>query len=454
MKSFMNQLFLTLFFLLQITNSNLFASQDKADLFIQKFPRLTFPKAKKRFGKLTNNEQTRVWDKLDANENDKDRILPLALRMAHMEPALQYAILSEDFKIFNKKNTYLNVPQKMHTNSIYDLFRWKAVINKKCGKNEYARIRMIPAYSGESYIRLSQTTLFNLTIDQIKTIPKIRKHILTKKEVQLLAELSDDALEELKRWCNGNKMLKFFYYKNPTITSALMEVLDTAVFIVPPLLYTHFCVRPAWNSIIRTQDPVAFAQNAAKELHNQTIDRLQQVGINGSEYLMKQLIEPVSFETSWSDWITMSQQRIAMGFINAFLTAHFLLNKDTRHTSDKSPWISYTISFLKNKNNTGNIIVTFIASSICGFISSIITTDLLYAFDQGVLADSLTLPEAIIGCIGLSAAIALVINTIQNLKLTPYRKTIDFSKEKFKDKSVKECINYYLHHPTIIMKKK
>jgi len=486
-KFFMNKLFFSLFFfLLQTHHTSLFSSQDKTDIFIRTFPRLTFPAAKKQFGKLTDDQQTRVWRKLDTNEKDKDKILPLALRMAHIEPTLQYAILSENFTILEKKksdetiedyNKRISVPHKIYTDSIYDLFRWKAIIDIRYRNLEINPRANLPIFMPitKGYIRISKSTLFNLTIDHLKTIPKAQERCLTKKEIQLLVELPDNILEALKPYYNydvgryhgydGTTKIKFFYYKNPTITSTLMKVLDTAIFILPPLLCYCFYVRPGWNAITGTQDPVALAQNATKELHNQTIDRLQRAGTNGSEHLIRQLIKPVPFKTSWSDWLKMSKQIIPMGSINGFLIGHTLFNTESRDTSsskgnkpDKSARISYTtrslFDFIKNKNNMkfDAILAIFALYFVVGSFTALFTTNFLY--DSDFFADLFTLPEVIIGCIEISAAIALLINTIQNLKPTPYWKPIDFSKEKFKNKSVKECINYYLHHPTIIMKKK
>ena len=468
----MNKLVFITFFLLQMTNVIIFSSQDKADLFIQRFPRLTFPQAKELFGNLSIARQRSIWHKLDINKKDKNKILPLALRMAHIEPTLQYAILSENFTILEKRksdetiedyNKRISVPHKIYTDSICDLFRWKAIIDTKCGEKKYLKLLM--PMSGY-HTQIPKATLFDLTIDHVKTIQNAQKNVLTKEKIQLLAKLPDDLLEVLKpfyKFKGSNEyrtlQIKFFYYKNPTITSALIKVLDTAVFILPPLLYYRFYIRPSWNAITGTQDPLALTQNAAKELHNQTIDHLKQAGIDGSEHLMKQLIKPVPFELSWLDRLATFKQIIGMAPINVFLINHFSINDERPNNKPKPSLIWYTINqlfnYIKDRKNTDffDILIFLVLQQIIiGPITALFTTNLLYYNDPFV--SSLTLPEAIIGCIGLSAAIALMINTIQNLKPTPYWKSIDFSKEKFKDKSVKECINYYLHHPTIIMKKK
>lgn len=458
--------FLILFFLLQINNATIFASDNKANRFITRFPTLTFSNAKKQFCAFTDTEQKAIWHKLDTNKKDTAKLLPLALHMAHMEPELQYAILSEDFKILRKldtKNTA--IPNKIFTDSIYALFRWNAVINKKLNNKTFLKIVPfgILNYNDCSdkvpKIQLSKPTLFSITIDHLATIKKPGKQNFRKKELQHMVDLPDNVLEELRPYYrfypNGhykNTTIRFPYYQRPTIRSALIKIIDQCFFILPLVLYTHFYVRPTWNAITSKPNPISVANNIADELHNKSIDNLLQAGVTGSEHLIKKVITPICYQYSWQDYGQLAKPITEMAFLNTLLLFHSFISAENQkpwHKQNKSPQslaIWRSIQHLKSDPKT---LIECLIGYFPSFLLALITTPALYMIDQNCFTDSVTVSNMILAGIGISAAIAFLIN----LKDRPIYKFINFSKDKFKDKTVKEVIKYYLSRPNIIIKK-
>ena len=463
----MNKLFFIAFFLLQMSNGMIFASQDKTDLFIQKFPRLTFPQAKEEFGKLSIARQRHIWRKLDTNEKDKDKILPLALHMAHMEPTLQYVILMNDFTLLEKlnkknKNASIQLPDQIYKNSIYDLFVWTAVINKKC-KSKYFIEDLFGYYKKK--IELTKQELFMVTIDQLSIIRKKDNKILTTQELRLLAELPDSFNEKMSlfyskgRYTDYPRKIKFSYHERPTLKSPVMSIIDALVFILPPLLFNTFCTHPTWDTLIGEQDPIALEQNIKKNLCNQIIDRLQQENINGSEYLMRKTIREVPFEYTNADLWELIKPIGQMSFLQILLCAYITnanaYNKYEHSDSLKSgthqsSWMWRTMnSLLLNQQklniyrirNKDDFFIAFF--TLCfNFFFSLLTTNFLY---------NIPLPIQLHEVIEISVILAISVFTISTLCAKRPWKCIDFSKGKFKDKSVKECINYYLNHPKIVI---
>jgi hypothetical protein len=449
------------------TSEKMLARHNKvANNFIQKLPHMTLPEAGNKLHNLQPLTQRIIWHKVGQNtfKNNND-ILSTALMLTTIPLELQYLIFTEDFETSKTKRltpretekaSITEAPdttrKKLINSSIYELFRWKAVIDKKCGKENFIKIKLIKFWDDTPDIILTKPELLNLTIDHINIIEKAQKTSLTKQQLRLFAELPDNLLEKLKPYYqNKYHQISFNCYEIPTLKSAIMQVLDPLVFTLPPLLYTYLYTKPAWNAITGTQDTLALEKSMKKFLHNKTVDTLQKNCAHGSEYLIKQVIKPVPFSYSWSDYFEYFKPVVPMSFINGILIAH-AYNSTANYSPftpkgyvpHKSSWIWRTINSLP-KHTASETATAIMLACIPGFFSSFFTTCL-----TDLILNENDASEVISSAILYATTIFATIN-IFNLVKKPHWRYINFSEKKFANKSVKECINYYLNHPKIVI---
>jgi hypothetical protein len=288
-------------------------NNNAAQLFIQMFPHMTFAKAKTTFDKIQKPVQNTIWEKVEKNKENK--ILSAALHLTLL-PQKEH----QSFILAETSQPSETLQEKLNKETILELLVRKVEIDEQCQDKDYLDITILCRgsydfhggyWNSNKTIRLTKQELFSTTENHIRMAQNVQKkhaqqQIATKSELMMLNELDLDLFKKLM--CSGVTLLyregKLPISKKISVmTNDALHVCKTVLpYVLLPLLYTRLFIQPTWSTITGSQDPLLLEQNSNFEAANKVIDNLKKLNINGSEHLIKHIINEVPFTYSWSDW--------------------------------------------------------------------------------------------------------------------------------------------------------
>lgn len=326
------------------------------------------------------------------------------------------------------------------------------------GKLGYSR------YNAPNHIYLQFTKeQFPELNGQIQILKDVQSRVLSKKELLLFKDLSENIHNQLRnslhicdypcsiknwnwlksKWIDNNEnirhnhCIKFQYHKKLTLKiltkSAFKSCKNLLPFIIPGLLYHHFYSKQLENLWEQVPDSSVIEENKKKEITNKLIETLQANNIPGSALLEKKIIVPVPY-----NWIYPLEYN-----------TKYLINKSIEGCIVGIGPMKFAYNFafyfptyrcgIINKTRV-SLLVAFLSISSSMILSPLLPTisNLVFAF--GV-------PTGLIGITFLTSMIGMIKIIMESYKLKT--KSVDLSKKMFKNKSLKEIINYYLTKPFI-----
>ncbi len=408
-------------------------NNNAARLFIQMFPHMTFAKAKTTFDKIQKPVQKIIWEKVEQNKENK--ILSAALHLALL-PQKEH----QSFILAETSQPSETLQEKLSKETILELLVKKAEVDKQCHDKDYLDITI--TYRGnydfhggywnyKKTIHLTKQELFSTTKTHIKTAQAVQKkharqQMATNSELMMLNELHPDLFEKLM--CSG---VTFLCREGKLPISKKMSVMAHDAFyacktvlpyIILPLLYTRFFIEPTWDSITGSQNPLLLQQNIAFENANTIIDNLKKLHIDGSEHLIKHVINEVPYTYSWSDWGNLVKPLLPKALMyQAFL----IFNDHCVFRKDLSLW--WKMQYYGPLYFPSLLLAT-------------IMTPILYYLSKEVFPEGTQ--DGLIGVTLVTVAIALIKNRIDSYKWEKH--SIDFTEG--------ESIAQFLNNPEFEIK--
>lgn len=338
-----------------------------------------------------------------------------------------------------------------------DILQWTQAINNIFGdNNKCLQIGLYNGFSGHYYknksvdfpeIKISKARLLELNFSKIAVIQKAQCHCLSKEELLLFDELPEDLQNNVKNYFyvssdggyhwDTDRRMSLRYKKKLTLVNVLQAILNSCrqllPILIPTLLYNHVFVDPMDNLWKQIQDPFLLEENRKKELTNQLIENLQINLVPGSELLKQEIMYPVPFE--WIFFSENNNKRIEyyLKSVLSIIISQLTVYKQFDNYLSKKYYIN-------SRNDEGRFVIRFICHLLVLTIS-VPSQQLSKAFfEYGI-------PLGLIGIVCVTSMLGVIKLIITSC--VPRGKSIDFYKEKFKDKSMKQVLDYYLGKSTI-----
>lgn len=339
---------------------------------------------------------------------------------------------------------------------------WPTKVNRMLPKeNDHIRINLQTNFNCCYYktdnthfppIIIEKKDVLNLGFEKMHFLKDIqRTDSFSQKELSLIAELPDDLSNNLKNYFysaydhrydfDSDYRIKFKYKKNITMRHVAKTIITCYKQLLPisaiSLLYHHLYVQDLDNLWTKTQNQDLLQLNEKKALTNKLIDELKAQSKPGSELLEKMIISDVPFEDTFPEYAkdlydgNILYGRIISGLITnipAFYSYYYFAPKyyETRWTSDRRR-------------------ERFFSSFIFRNLFILLQTHINSAITKVIFSH--TIPQGLAGIAALVTVWGIIKAVIGSYKY--HLKIIDFPRDKFKDKSTKEVLSYYLHKSTI-----
>lgn len=298
-------------------------------------------------------------------------------------------------------------------------------------------------------IILSKQEIIDLGYQKTKFLNTIQFDIRSRKKLVLLKELPQHVRENLKPYfycaVNGgggdeDYRLQFFYTQKLSLKNVVKATLKSCKllpYLLARLVYYHLFMADREKLWVLGQDSTLLEENKKNELTNALINTLQEQSIPGSDRLLKLPIQEVPFKWMFPTHLEEDHNRYRFYekcLLTAFFNGQLLYSWHFPFPSSKYFKTSYTL----NEEFYQNIALFLfynayhlLPDSEPGFYSLISKS-----FSNGLVN--------IVALIGAISIIRIIVNTFIKKP-----KIIDFPKDKFKNKSVDEVLDYYLNNPNI-----
>lgn len=313
-------LFLLFLLLIFYKNCFLFGMKNKIAL-IQELRHLPVNKIKNKITSLTENDK-------------KELMIPLN------------SCCPKDANAWNLENQDLlsNLPQLMLNGIIdsnFDSAHIHNILSVRQGEMNYQKnLQHVKRLYNQEF---TEGELSELTLNHLVIIKKIQIEFSSvgKSGLNSLTKLSDSLQIKLQQYCcnlySQDKIPRITIYRRKKRTpyefaqkilrhNLMMPLWITIAFS----LYHSFIIKPIWDGIVGTPDPLILAHNAELQATNELIQSLQSSGTSAAKNLIKlPLSNP--FKYSYTDYLNLIKPLLPISFFLPSTIAYYALKDPKAH---------------------------------------------------------------------------------------------------------------------------